>query len=120
MPSERQLWGIRSLCVVVVIVNIFYILSCIRYLIGYNTEMSCERSAADVNGAWTNITDLPSPGVSYTAMVTLNGMAYFMGGHNGTGPVADVRMHDGGTPGTWTSKASIPSPRAEHSVLALD
>ena len=97
--------------------NIFYFYQCKRYLIGAGTKMSCERSAADVAGTWTNIADLPSPGTKFTAMVTLNGMVYVMGGY---GLDTSVLMHDGATPGTWTSKAAIPVARVEHSVLALD
>ena len=98
---------------------ILYFYQCKHSLIGHTTRTSCERSAADVNGAWTNITDLPSPGVTHTAMVTLNGMVYLMGGE-GSGSETKVLMHDGGTPGTWTDKAAIPSGRRAHSVLALD
>src|SRR3569832_1481913 len=81
--------------------------------------MSCERSAANVNGTWTTIASLPSSSAYQAAMVTLNGMVYVIGGYS-TGPLAQVLMHDGGTPGTWTNKASIPEGRSGHSVLALD
>ena len=92
-----------------------------RYLIGQDTERLCERSAADVNGIWTNILVLPSPGARYTSMVTLNEMAYIMGGHTGSTLHAKVWMHDGGTPGAWTNKLAIPGGgRYGHSVLALD
>ena len=100
--------------------NIFYtFINPKHYLIGYGTPMTCERSAADVNGEWTNITDLLSPGAYYAAMVTLNGKAYLMGGYS-TNARTTVQMHDGGTPGTWTNKAPILSERWGHSVLALD
>ena len=52
-------------------------------------------------------------------MVTLNGMVYVMGGQTAASNTK-VLMHDGGTPGTWTIKAPIPSDRYGHSVLALD
>ena len=57
--------------------------------------MLCERSAADVNGAWTTIAELPSSGAYQTAMVTLNEKVYVMGG-NPSASRKKVLMHDGG------------------------
>src|SRR3569832_644860 len=117
MALVRQLWEIRSLCVGVSDYEHILLSLMNHYFIGSDTKMSCERSAAVVNGTWTNIAPLPSPGAYYTAMVTLNGKAYMKNSH---GLDTNVLMHDGATPGTWISKAVIPSEQREHSLLELD
>ena len=75
---------------------------------------SCEQSNINVT-SWTPITSLPIAPYQ-TAMVTLLGKAYVIGGNGGA--QTSVNMYDGVS--MWVAKAAMSPGRYGHAALALD
>ncbi len=68
--------------------------------------------------SWTTKANMPTSRGSFQC-VTINGIAYMIGGANGGGKIATIEAYDSLT-NTWSAKANIPTPRMRLGVATVN
>lgn len=69
---------------------------------------------------WEKVANMPTARDSLGAAAGADGRIYAIGGEDlsGSGPLGTVEAYTPGTPGSWATMASMPTPRYFHAVVA--